>query len=85
MTEPDPLRLAWRDLIKQTIREVVTHPGLEPLASIQPAVARHAPGDEQSQIQALIIGELKRLHQGALARCGLRPSAFTAWRMARGY
>lgn len=85
MTEPDPLRLAWRDLIKQTIREVVMHPELEPLASIQQAVARHVPGNEQSQAQALIIEELKRLHEGVLARYGLRPSEFTAWRMARGY
>ncbi len=33
LAEPDPLRLAWRDLIKQTIREVITHPELEPLSS----------------------------------------------------
>ncbi len=26
LAEPDPLRLAWRDFIRQTIREVITHP-----------------------------------------------------------
>ncbi|WP_434704944.1 hypothetical protein [Pseudomonas sp. Z1-12] len=31
LAEPDPLRLAWRDLIKKTIREIVTHPELDPL------------------------------------------------------
>lgn len=80
LAEPDPLRLAWRDLIKQTIREIVTHTGNEPLASIQQSVARHVPEHEQPSVQALIVEELKRLHEGVLARYGLRPSEFAAWK-----
>jgi hypothetical protein len=80
LAEPDPLRLAWRDLIKQTIREIVLHPEDEPLASIQRSVARHVPEHEQSSVQALIVEELKRLHEGVLARYGVRPSEYTAWK-----
>lgn len=80
LAEPDPLRLAWRDLIKHTIREVITHPELDPLSRIQQAVRERVPGHEQPNVQALIIEELRRLHQGVLARYGLRPSDYTAWK-----
>jgi hypothetical protein len=80
LAEPDPLRLAWRDLVKQTVREIVLHPEREPLASIQQSVARHVREHEQPSVQALIVEELKRLHEGVLARYGLRPSEYEAWK-----
>ena len=80
LSEPDPLRLAWRDFIKQTIREVITHPELEPLSRIQRAVAEQIPEEEQAGVHALTIEELRRLHEGVLARYGLRPSEYTAWK-----
>lgn len=80
LAEPDPLRLAWRDLIKRTIREIVLHPENEPLASIQRSVARDVPEAGRSNVQALIVEELKRLHEGVLARYGLRPSEYAAWK-----
>lgn len=85
LAEPDPLRLAWRDFIKQTIREVITRPELEPLSSIQRAVAERVPEGEQAGVQALIIEELRRVHEGVLERYGLRPSEYTAWKAARGH
>jgi len=83
LAEPDPLRLAWRDFIKQTIHNVVTNAELEPLAAIQEAVAKHIPDAEQSELQALIVEELRRLHEGVLARYGLRPSELLAWKNER--
>lgn len=85
LAEPDPLRLAWRDLIKQTIREVVTKVELEPLSCIQQALAEHVPEGEHAGVKALIIEELRRLHEGVLARYGLRPSEYMAWKAVRGY
>ena len=85
LAEPDPPRLAWRDFIKQTIREVITRPELEPLSSIQRAVEERVPADEKAGVQALTIEELRRLHEGVLARYGLRPSEFTAWKAVHGH
>jgi len=85
LAEPDPLRLAWRDFIKQTIRNVVTHPGREPMAQIQQAVAEHVPEEERDSVQSLIIEELRRLHEGVLARYGLRPSEYLAWKAEHGH
>jgi fido (protein-threonine AMPylation protein) len=84
LAEPDPLRLAWRDLIKQTIREVIMHPDLEPLSCIQRSVADRVPMGKQASVQALIIEELRRIHEGVLARYGLRPSDYTSWKVSHG-
>ena len=84
LAEPDPLRLAWRDFIKQTIHEIVTHPGHDPLSSIRQAVTARVPEQEQSIVQALIVEELRRLHEGVLARYGLRPSEYSLWNTVHG-
>ncbi len=85
LAEPDPLRLAWRDVIKQTIRELVTQSELEPLAHIQRTVAERVPEGAQAGVQALMVEELRRLHEGVLARYGLRPSEYTAWKEVHGH
>lgn len=85
LVEPDPLRLAWRDFIKQTIREVIIHPELDPFSCIQRAVTERVPEDEQADVQALIVEELRRLHEGVLARYGIRPAEYTTWRAVQDY
>jgi len=84
LAEPDPLRLAWRDFIKETIHTVVTQPDLEPLSVIRESVAKRIPKGERDSVQALIVEELRRLHEGVLARYRLRPSEFSAWRAKHG-
>ena len=36
-------------------------------------------------MQALIVDELRRMHEGVLARYGLRPSEYAAWKERHGY
>ncbi len=85
IAEPDPLRLAWRDFIKQTLHELITQPELDPLSAIQGAVADQIPEEQQSAVKALIVDELRRMHEGVLARYGLRPSEYAAWKERHGY
>jgi fido (protein-threonine AMPylation protein) len=80
ISQPDPLRLIWRDFIKETIREVITQPEIEPMLCIKNALTKHIPEAEQSKLQAQIIEELRRLHEGVLARYGVRPSEFAKWK-----
>lgn len=82
LAEPDPLRLAYRDLIKQTVREVVQQPQADPLALLARALAP-VPLADRADVQALLLQELQRLHEGVLARYGLRPSELAAWKSAR--
>lgn len=84
LAEPDPVRLAWREFIKQTIREVVTQPDREPLATIRQAVIGRVPEGERESVQALIVEELRRIHEGVLARYGVRPSEFISWKARHG-
>ena len=82
LAEPDPTRLAYRELIKQTIRDVVQHPEADTLAAIAQAVEQ-VPQAERDEVRALVVQELRRLHEGVLARYGLRPSELNAWKVAR--
>jgi len=77
--------LAWRDFIKQTIREIIKNPELEPLSCIRRAVAERIPEGEQAGVKALTVEELRRMHEGVLARYGLRPSEYTAWKAVHGH
>lgn len=80
LAEPDPTRLAYRDVIKQVIRDVVTRSGEDSLTVIQQGVAAQLSETDRENVRALIVEELRRLHEGVLARYGLRPSQFLAWK-----
>ena len=81
LAEPDPVRLAYRDVIKQTIHAVVTHAQDGALTVIARAVDAHVPEPDRAAVQAVTVDELRRLHEGVLARYGLRPSEFAAWKV----
>ena len=80
LAEPNPIRLAYRDTIKQTVHAVVTQAQDEALAVIAHAVAARVPEPDRAGVQSVIVDELRRLHEGVLARYGLRPSEFAAWK-----
>ncbi len=80
LAEPDPIRLAYRNLIKQIIRSVVTHPGDDVLTAIEQGVTAQVAEVDRSAVQSLIIEELRRLHEGVLARYGVRASEFETWK-----
>lgn len=79
LAEPDPLRLRYRELIKRVIREVVLAPNTDSLDMIRQAVVQIVDLTEREELQALLIDELRRLHEGVLARYGLRPSELARW------
>ncbi|MGH8788630.1 MAG: hypothetical protein ACREYA_26600 [Cupriavidus necator] len=83
LAEPDPLRLAWRDVIKQTIRDVVLQPDQDALSVIRLVVMAKVPEADRDNVQALIVEEVRRLHEGVLARYGLRPSELAAWKASQ--
>lgn len=84
LAEPDPLRLAWRDVIKQTIRDVVLQPDQDALSVIRQVIMAKVPDVDRDNVQALIVEELRRLHEGVLVRYGLRPSELAAWKAPPG-
>ena len=68
-----------------TLAELLTrHPDIA-RRTAQRLVAKHVPKNEQPNVQALIVEELRRLHEGVLARYSLRPSEYAAWKASHGY
>ena len=84
VVEPDLLRLTYRDAIRQMVKAVVQNPEQDPLALVATQVALAAPGPDREDVRALVIQELRRLHEGVLARYGLLPSELTRWRSIQG-
>lgn len=82
MTEPDPTRLAYRDVIKQAVRAIVQQPQVDTLQAVQRALAV-VPEVDMPSVKALVVQELQRLHEGVLARYALRPSELAAWKAAQ--
>ena len=64
---------------EETVREVVTHPESDPLAMIQRNTTDRVDEADVDNVRALIIDELRRLHEGVLARYGLRLSELSRW------
>ncbi len=79
LAQPDPLRLAWRDLVKQAVGEVVRKPQANASAIITKLIRQAVPASERAAVKALILEEIQRLHEGVLVRYGLRPAEFVKW------
>jgi Fic family protein len=82
LAEPDPLRLSYRGLIKKAIFDILTQPDTEPMTLVHQYGTGLSVSDRQN-VEALIIDELRRLHDGVLARYGLRPAQLAIWRARR--
>ena len=80
LAEPDPIRLTYRDVIKQTVHAVVMRPGEDAMPLMTQAVAARVPEPDRAAVLSITVDELRRLHEGVLARYGLRPSEFAAWK-----
>ena len=84
LAEPDPLRLTHRTFIKDTVRAVVLQPQADAQTVVDAALPADLPDAERQALRALILDELRRLHEGVLARYGLRPSQLQTWKDAQG-
>ena len=81
IVEPDPLRLTHRDFIRTTLHTIVSQPTQEPLRLIARALEAYTAAEtERTQIEGILIDELRRLHEGVLARYGLRLAEYQRWR-----
>jgi hypothetical protein len=82
LVAPDPLRMQWRDLIRDAVRNLVVRADLIASEHIHELV--HAvPEKDRAAVQALIEDELERLHEGVLARFGLWPSDYVTWQQRK--
>ncbi len=83
LVKPDQLRLQYRVKIKEIVKQVILTPESQPLDIIESLISNEEETDKQNII-ALALEELRRIHEGVLARYGLRPSQLEKWRQLHG-
>ena len=63
-------------------------PGADAVGLVEQAIAtglpRDVPEPEREALRALVLDELRRLHEGVLARYHLRPAQWREWIAAQG-
>ena len=81
--EPDPLRLAYREAIKSAVRAAVKQPALDAADAARSSIEENVADADKEDVEALVFEELKRLHEGVLARYGLQLADYARWREQR--
>ncbi len=62
------------------VHDVVVRPEQDALALLEGYLQEHGiPEEKRADVLALTLEELRRLHEGVLARYGLRPMQLAAW------
>ena len=82
--QPDPIRLRYRQEMSQLLQDVIRNPDAEHEYFTerffdQLGIAM----EDRSAFSTLASNTLDTLHEGAIARYGLRPSEFRAWVASR--
>lgn len=83
LVKPDQQRLQYRAKIKEIVKQVILTPSSQPIDIIESYMSNEQETDQQNII-ALALEELRRIHEGVLARYGLRPSQLEKWRQLHG-
>lgn len=79
--EPDPFRLKYRDIMRDTIAEIISNAMSHSEAmNIIANKAGTLPANDQSKFIEAVETELLSLHEGNFARYRIRPSEFKEWK-----
>jgi len=79
--EPDPFRIRYRDLRKETV-SIVVRKGLNKKFAtelIRQQAKSHVPEKDQMRFIEIVETELVNLHEGNISRYGLRRSEYEKW------
>lgn len=83
MPAPDPFRLKYRAELAEAISEIVRSGAGSDAAAVQPLAASLVPAEDHSRFVDLVLGELRHLHEGNIARYRLRLTEFREWKARR--
>jgi len=79
--EPDPFRLRYRNLIFETVSNIVKEQmnKKDAIKSIKTIASQSIPPEDQSRFVERVEIELRSLHEGNIIRYRLRPSEYESW------
>jgi hypothetical protein len=84
LPQPDPLRLRYRVVLTEMVRETVKEGDSIDARSLRERGRGLVDQADLDTVVAMAINELHCLHEGNLARFGLRLSEFRVWAHRRG-
>jgi Fic family protein len=77
---PDPLRLRYRAELTELVRETVRHGEAIDVGTLRVRGRELVTDANLDAVVAMAVNELHRLHEGNIARFGLRLGEFRAWK-----
>jgi fido (protein-threonine AMPylation protein) len=77
---PDPLRLRYRNELGEIVRETVRGGDAIDIDAVRSRSEELVPSADLDAAVAMAVNELHRLHEGNIARFGLRLSEYRAWK-----
>jgi len=79
--EPDPFRMRYRNLRKETVAHVVREKKDQKtaVAFIRATAQKSVPKEDRARFLEVIESELMSLHEGNISRYGLKPSEYDEW------
>ena len=78
LVEPDPVRLTYREFIRDAVYGVVTALPRDTVGWIDTRMAQ-VRAEHRDLVRTHVIDDLRRLHEGVLARYGLRLADYERW------
>jgi Fic family protein len=79
LPEPDPFRLKYRTTLREVIGSIIKDSKKPTLGVIRQQARRLVPANDLLRFCEVALQDLQGLHEGNIARYGLRPSEFRAW------
>src|SRR5216684_1141000 len=79
LPEPDTFRLKYRDMLRDVIGSIIKDGKKPTLGVIRKQVGHLVPANDLLRFGEVALQDLRGLHEGNIARYGLRPSEFRAW------
>jgi hypothetical protein len=83
MTEPDPLRIRYREPLINAVQAIVRGRKMPSTKNIQQLANALAPGNDKNAFSKMVLDAVLRLHEGNVARYRLKLSEFQAWKTIR--
>lgn len=83
LPDPDPFRLKFRAELRQAIAQLIRAARETSASDATALAATLVPADDRPRFEQMLVSELRNLHEGNIARYGLRLGEFRAWRGLR--
>jgi Fic family protein len=79
-SDPDPVRLRYAKQIHNLVGGIVRTRNANALSVVDSIAEQQIPEQHRTSFTQIVMDDLRRLHEGVLARYGLRPAEFDDWR-----